>query len=139
MYLSFDEFEDMGGTADETAFENLEFEARAQIDYWTFNRLQNEETLPEAVKRCMYKLITLIQDQQALIESSVPSGESSSTAAQIMSQSNDGVSISYNTASANRVLDVLKNNIQTIITQYLGAVRNSLGQKVLYRGIYPNE
>lgn len=139
MYLTYDEYTDMGGTADETAFENLEFEARTQVDYWTFNRLANETELPEAVKRCMYKLITLIQDQQAIIIASVPATENDTVQAQIMSQSNDGVSISYNTISANKIIDTFTDMAQTTINQYLNNVKNSLGQKVLYRGIYSNE
>ena len=43
MYLTFDEYQEYGGTLDEAAFYQLEFEARAVIDWWTFNRLQNEE------------------------------------------------------------------------------------------------
>ena len=43
MYLTYEEYENMGGkTLEETAFEQFEFEARAHIDWWTFSRLQNE-------------------------------------------------------------------------------------------------
>ena len=141
MYLTFDEYTQMGGdTLEETAFEQLEFEARAVIDYWTFNRLTNETEFPEAVKRCMFKLITLIHGQQQLLQASVPTTDGNQlTHGTIMSESNDGVSVSYNTLSSERLLDLVKNQTQSVISQYLGNVRNSLGQKVLYRGIYPNE
>lgn len=139
MYLTYDEYTDMGGTVDETAFENLEFEARAQIDYWTFNRLVEEETISDAVKRCMYKLISLLHTQQNMLDSSAPADQDGTVTAQIIGRSNDGVSVSYNAISANRIVDILQNSIKTTINQYLGNVRNSLGQKVLYRGIYPNE
>lgn len=139
MYLTYDEYSDFGGTLDETAFEELEFEARVQIDYWTFNRLVNDTEFSEAVKRCMYKLINLIHDQQTAFAVSVPSSDGSSVTAGIVSQSNDGVSVSYNTLTASEVVDTISDTIQTMINQYLGNVRNSLGQRVLYRGIYPNE
>ena len=139
MYLTYDEYTDMGGTVDETAFENLEFEARAQIDYWTFNRLVDEQTISEAVKRCMYKLISLLHTQQNMLDSSAPADQDGTVTAQIIGRSNDGVSVSYNAISANRIVDILQNSIKATINQYLGNVRNSLGQKVLYRGIYPNE
>lgn len=140
MYLTYDEYIQFGGsTLEETAFEELEFEARAQIDYVTFNRLVNEEKLPEAVKRCMYKLIILLHDQQLALSTSVPSNTENTVQAGITSQSNDGVSISYNTLSAGEIVDTVKDKINSTIGRYLSNVRNSLGQKVLYRGIYPNE
>lgn len=139
MYLTYDEYIQMGGnTADEATFENLEFEARTQIDYWTFNRLVNETVQCEAVKRCMIKLIALLADQQQLLDSSIRSKDGTSNAG-ILSQSNDGVSISYASLSARDTQKALQESITSTIQQYLGNVKNSLGQKVLYRGIYSNE
>ena len=37
MYLTYDEYLTFGGTVDEAAFDNLEFEARTIIDWWTYN------------------------------------------------------------------------------------------------------
>lgn len=138
MYLTYDEYQNMGGTLDETTFNDLEFEARCKIDWWTFNRLKNEEVYPEEVQRCMYKLINLIQQKQAAAALD-GEGQSSSTAAGIASMSNDGVSISYNVMSASEAAEQASAEIDTCIRQYLGDVRNSLGQKVLYRGLYPGE
>lgn len=138
MYLTYEEYIQMGGTLEETAFEELEFEARTQIDYWTFNRLSNDTTFPEAVKRCMYKLITLLNDQQQALAASIPA-TTDSTNAGIMSQSNDGVSITYNMLSAHEIVETVQDKIKTTINQYLTNVRNSLGRKVLYRGVYGNE
>jgi len=140
MYLSFEDYQEYGGTLDETAYNQLEFEARAVIDWWTFNRLQNEETYPEAVKRCMYKLIQLIHDKQAsMVVNAGTSGESSSIQAGIASESNDGVSTSYNTLSAKDAVDTIQDELKSTISMYLSSVRNSLGRKVLYRGVYPDE
>lgn len=144
MYLAYDEYMQMGGntnTVDKTAFENLEFEARSYIDYWTFNRLidNDEDTSPEAVKRCMFKLISLLLAKQLALAVGTPEEDGTITRGNIMSESNDGVSVSYGVLSANEVVKSTEDDIETTIRQYLGAVRNSLGQKVLYRGIYPNE
>lgn len=139
MYLTYDDYIDMGGeTLEETAFDNLEFEARATIDWWTFNRLQNETEYPEAVKRCMFALIRLIKDKQDSMVTDAQTAEGTKQAG-ITHQSNDGVSTSYNVISARSAVEMLKQDIQTTIRMYLQGVRNSLGQKVLYRGIYPNE
>lgn len=138
MYLTYAEYQDMGGTLDETTFEEFEFEARCKVDWWTFNRLKNEEVYPEALQRCMYKLIKLIQQTQ---QAAALDGESSDSAssAGIASYSNDGVSISYNVMSASQAAELASKEIDACICQYLGDVKNSLGQKVLYRGLYPGE
>lgn len=144
MYLTYDEYLEMGGNTnvDETAFENLEFEARSQIDYWTFDRLTKEEDLPEAVKRCMYWIITKLIARQELLKASLPNTSSNNTTIStggIMSQSNDGVSISYNTVSATSLVNNLGAEIKQAIDSYLGNVKTSLGRRVTYRGIYPDE
>lgn len=138
MYLTYDEYQEYGGTLDETAFLQYEFEARALIDWWTFNRLQNEEQLPEAVSRCMYSLIHLAEtkNKALILDSQTDDG---TIQAGIASESNDGVSTAYNTLSAKDAMESVKQEAETTIQFYLSGVRNSLGHKVLYRGIYPNE
>ena len=139
MYLLYSEYVNMGGTLDETLFNELEFEAEAQVDWYTFNRLQNEKELPERLKRCMYALINLIYKvQQASLLGDDGSGDSSINAA-VASQSNDGVSISYNVVSAKDAVELSKSEIENTIQKYLQGVMNSLGRKVLYRGLYPGE
>lgn len=140
MYLTFDEYLTFGGTLEETAFDNLEFEARTVIDWWTYNRLQNDTEYPEAVKRCMYKLITMIiQKQEAQVLDGPNSTVTSSGRAGIMQESNDGVSTMYNVLSASEIINQSQDEIKATIRMYLQNVKNSLGQKVLYRGLYPNE
>ena len=138
MYLSYEEYQNMGGTLDETTFNDLEFEAECKVNYWTFNRLKKEEIYPEELQRCMYKLIGLIQQVQ---QASAPSGDAStgSVSAGIASMSNDGVSESYNVMSAADAVEQASAQIDGCIRQYLADVKNSLGQKVLYRGLYPGE
>lgn len=128
----------MGGALEETVFQQFEFEARTVIDWWTFNRLQNEDSYPEAVKRCMFAIIKLIQDKQkALVVDATT--ESGTVQAGIASESNDGVSITYNTLSAKEAIDAMQSELEHTIKMYLSNVKNSLGRKVLYRGLYPNE
>lgn len=139
MYLLYSEYQNMGGTLDETLFNEFEFEAETQVDWYTFNRLQNEEEYPERLKRCMYALISMIyRVQQASMLGDDGSGDSNINAA-VASQSNDGVSISYNVMSAHDVVESSKQEIESIIQRYLQGVMNSLGRKVLYRGLYPGE
>lgn len=147
MYLTYDEYQDYGGTLEETAFEMYEFEAASMIDYYTFNRLKKgagyegqAESVKEAVKRCEFKIISLLQlkDSASVVSGEGASNEGASVAG-IASQSNDGVSISYNVLSASEASNKATEELGLAIGRYLGSCRNSLGQKLLYRGIYPDE
>lgn len=157
MYLSYDDYKSYGGTLDETTFNDYNFEATYWIDWYTFKRLASETTLSDSVKRCTYKLITIAKtkaDLLALGMQSVQTVDSAgkvtsttTTTPAISSQSNDGVSISYNVISASAAFQELigagarkqGNEIENTINMYLYGVRNSLGQLVLFRGRYPNE
>ena len=140
MYLTYDEYLAFGGTVEETAFDNLEFEARTVIDWWTYNRLQNDEEYPEAVKRCMFKLINLIiAKQQAQFLKNNGTVNTDITESGIIQQSNDGVSTTYNIMSASEIIAQSGEDVKSTIRMYLQNVRNSLGRKVLYRGLYPGE
>lgn len=138
MYLTFEEYTQFGGNLDETTFNNFEFKARSTIDWFTFNRLQKELEYPEAVKRCMYELIRLAEIQeQAGAVSAAAAGDT--VKAGIASHSNDGVSVSYNVLSAQAALENSQKQIHETIQQYLQGVKDSLGHKLLYRGVYPDE
>lgn len=138
MYLTFAEYQEMGGKLDETTFNDYEFQAEAKVDWYTFNRLKKDKTYPEQLKKCMYCLIKLIDLQMSALN---PGGsESGSSGGGIVaSQSNDGVSISYNTLSAKDAVDIAEPEMKKAINSMLQGVTNELGQKVLYRGLYPNE
>lgn len=139
MYLTYAEYQNMGGTLDEALFNDLEFEAECQVNWYTFNRLKKDDTYPEELKRCMYALIKIIYTvQQASMLGDDGSGDSDINAA-VASQSNDGVSISYNVVSARDAVEMSKDKIHNLIEQSLQGVVNSLGHKLLYRGLYPGE
>lgn len=140
MYLTFEEYYNYGGTLSETAFNQIEFEARSVIDWYTFNRLQNETEFSESVKRCMFSIIDLIQKKKSAFNtgsSEIASSEESGLT--IKSQSNDGVSISYNVMSAENIYKNMDKEFEDTIKMYLQGLYNSLGRKLLYRGIYPGE
>ena len=142
MYLTYEEFATFGGdtdTLDATTFEQYEFEARSLIDWYTFNRLQNEETYPESVKRCMLKLIQLIQERQRVMLIDAYDDEGNVVAGLMAHQSNDGVSATYNVMTGNKAIQTIEGSITSTIKMDLQGVKNSLGRKVLYRGLYPGE
>ena len=45
-YLTYEEYQEFGGTLPETEFEMAEFQARKRIDYWTDSRVQNMSEVP---------------------------------------------------------------------------------------------
>lgn len=138
MYLSYAEYQAMGGTLDEATFDDYSFEAEAKINWYTFNRLKKDTTFPEEVKRCEYRLIKLLQDMAKATADGADT-DGTGLVAGIASQSNDGVSVSYNTLSAKDMLETAEAQIQKTIDQYLSYVTNELGKKLLYRGMYPDE
>lgn len=148
MYLSYEEYTQYGGTLDETAFTDYEFDAESTINWYTFNRLKRVEWASslntEELKRCMYQLIRLRQIEDELLLGSIGNNGSesnSSVAAGITQESNDGVSVSYNTLNSKDVLTYASGSAtkEDIINKYLNSIVNDLGRKLLYRGIYPGE
>ena len=89
----------------------------------------------EAENERLRKLVNLAQQKAAIIGAST--GMAGNAA--ITSQSNDGVSVSYNVVSAGAVFDSYKQDVYTIIKQSLSYATNALGQKLLYMGVYPDE
>jgi len=138
MYLLYSEYQDMGGTLDETTFNDISFEAEARINWYTFNRLENETEIPEKVKKCMFYLIRLINDQRNTTGVGTESG-TSGVGATVASQSNDGVSISYNVLSASDASKLIEDSLKQAVRMYLQGAKNSLGQNLLYRGLYKGE
>lgn len=125
-YLTYDEYLDMGGTVDETAFTRLEHKARKKINKETFNRIEfgmvnemfyDEEI--ESIKECMYQLVTMLRNDFSNAEDKV-----------LSSVSNDGVSESYVVFSD---IQELNNYIEDTIIDYLSDVYLE-EIPVLYRG-----
>lgn len=137
MYLTYEEYIAMGGTLDETTFNDYYYQAKALIDYVTFKRLVNDSTFPIELKYCVFRLIRMVQQQTDALSMGWKSDGSNAPA--IASQSNDGVSISYNVPRADILFNLSRTESEDMIRQYLVDVRNEAGRRVLYRGLYPDE
>ena len=136
MYLTYDEYQRFGGTLDEVNFTKFEFEAEAAINYATFGRLKKDNVIPEEVKRLTHYLIDLMEKKASAF--SLGKGNADSPT-YITSQSNDGVSISYNGMSPSDLIKLCKEDSMVAIRSYLEGVTNAAGRKLLYRGVYPGE
>ena len=142
-YLTYDEYTEMGGTLDETLFNNLLLDAQGYIDWYSFNRLWKEEwrteEIMERVKICMYQLINLCAATAQLLTPQVQSTGGINVNAQVSTQSNDGVSTTYAVFTADVLYSKAKKEIEDSIKRNLSGVMNDTGRKLLYRGLYPGE
>lgn len=122
-YLTYNEYVEMGGTLAEMPFNQLELQARSNINDYTHNRLANLVTQNIQVKQCEYDLIQLLNSYKAY------NNQSKS----ISSENTDGYSISYSQASEN-VSKSKVSDIKSIITEYLDNQKLSDGTPYLYMG-----
>lgn len=126
-YLEFDEYEELGGSLDETPFNILEFEARRKIDERTFGRLKLLEEQPIEVKMCMFALINSINSYNNAYQNS--------NNRNVASESVGSYSVSY--ASGTQIQEIINSKnveIEEIIRTYLmGVVVN--GEHILYIGV----
>ena len=126
----------MGGTLDEIPYNNFEFQAEAQINRATFNRLKSDNVIPEEVKHLTKYLVDLLERRNAAFSL----GKNiSNTDPNITSQSNDGVSVSYNGMAPSDLIKLSETDTLNAIRNYLDGVTNEAGRKLLYRGLYPGE
>ena len=126
-YLEFDEYEELGGSLNETPFNILEFEARRKIDERTFGRLKLLEEQPIEVKMCMFALINSINSYNNAYQNS--------NNRNVASESVGSYSVSY--ASGTQIQEIINSKnveIEEIIRTYLmGVVVN--GEHILYIGV----
>lgn len=140
-YLSYDEYESMGGSLSESTFTDLERASRFYVNWVTFDRLKKYDTIPTEVKECMYELIRLLEQKMKALDIA-PNGvtkNSDGSVSGVKSRSNDGVSVSYNSMSAKELASQISDEIFSTIDVYLQSVTDSLGRRLLYRGLYAGE
>lgn len=110
MYLSYDDYISRGGTLSESAFSSLEFRAEKTIDLYTFGRLKELQELPTEIPALCLELIDKLDPKS-----------------DIVSASNDGVSVSYKQNDT-------PSEAEDLITAYLSEVKLSDGTPILFRG-----
>ena len=85
-YLTYEEYESLGGTLGEMPFNILELKARQVINERTQNRLKDIEKIPQEVKICVYDLINTMNKYNL---------SNNSTSSNISSENTDGYSVTY--------------------------------------------
>ena len=127
-YITYKEYVELGGVLSESDFPKAYRRARAELDNVTFGRLRNESEVDSDVKACLAEMIDLCAAGFALYSS--PDGVQA-----VQSVSNDGVSVSYATATVGDwFATVYPNRVREIAQLYLSGKRNRNGVQLLYRG-----
>ena len=108
-YLTFDEYQELGGKCTEDTFPNLQFDIEAKMDYITEGRLSKMldslGMIPDAVKMLEVKLINIES------HSKVEKDEN------VTSYSNGIESFSYDTSKTKD--EILQEMCSTLMMQYL--------------------
>lgn len=125
-YLTYEEYVELGGKLSVSPFNILEYEARRKIDERTQSRLVDVETIPTQVKMCMFNLINTINSYL---------DQNSNSNKNIASESIDGYSVSYVSASDMQQVIVTKNKEldDIVLTHLTGLIIN--GEHVVYLGV----
>ena len=120
MYLTYDEYQKLGGTLTEPTFNRYELRAEKLIDARTFDRIKTEDPVRDCVKALVYELVTQLQ-QSGIMEDT----------AQVSSYSNDGVNVTY----ASRTRTEVDSDMRELIEEYLYGETDARGCPLLALGV----
>ena len=128
-YLTYDEYEQMGGQLSEAAFSTLEFRASKALDALTHGRVMNEQPVRMAVKQAVYALISAMQmdDENA----------NAYGGRDVQSMSNDGVSVTF-AAGAQAGVDTVRAQgarYMGLLKSYLAGETTGEGISLIYAGV----
>lgn len=121
-YLTYEEYKEIGGLYDTTAFNRNIVRACGIIDQATFKRIEKMQEVPQQAKELCRDLVDYLVDNFNV------SGQVSS-----VSQSVGGVSESKGFVV--RSVEEKANDINDMIKDYLLLVNNDKGTPLLYRGV----
>lgn len=113
MHLTFEEYQDRGGTLDSAAFNNAYIKAIALINSYTFGRLKHTKS-NDVIKGLIFELIISYDDEKKN---------------KVQSMSNDGFSATFKTDTNYTALR------ETTIREFLSNETDDDGTPLLYCGV----
>ena len=119
MYLSYEEYKELGGTKDETTFSNNQYQIESKIDYITSGRIKKLTDIPEPVKMLCLRLHLNFWEKIDVDKSD-----------NLASYSNGIESFGYISQSSEGGASTLNKQINNIIREYLWEY-----PQLLYRGV----
>lgn len=120
-YLTYEEYTEIGGALDLTAFKRNIDRACAIIDSHTQGRLQSVLKVSQRVKACVRDLVEYLANNM-----------SSGKAITSKSQSAGGVSESESYAT--KTIDDINGEMLNIVCDYLATEKDDCGTPLMYRG-----
>lgn len=126
-YLTYTEYQSLGGSLAEAPFNILEYEARKLIDKYTFGRLKDLDSQVQEVKMCEYKLINTFETYSNF----------ESRYKGVKSENIDGYAITFNDMTKDAI-SAKNSELQDIISTYLSQCYIDDKIPYLYRGIDDN-
>ncbi len=120
-YLTYDEYNKIGGVLDSAAFNRYSVRAFSRISQETHNRISQMSDVPVAVKHLCRDLIEYMSNNL-----------SQKKALSSVSQSQGGASESE--SYMNKTAEDIDSDISNLIYDYLASVTDDFGVPLLYRG-----
>lgn len=123
-YLTYAEYQAMGGDMSETDFTLAEFKARSRIDIMTLARVQDMAAVPDEVKLAMMCIIKVDTKYSA---------DAQASSAIVSSFNTDGYSESYGSTSEQS--EVAEKQINSEVKKMLFGVLDDHGVPLIYKGL----
>ena len=120
-YLTYEEYQEIGGTLDLTAFNRNIDRACGFIDANTQNRLNGLKTASQRVKAC-------VRDLVEYLASNIASGRT------VTSKSQSAGNVSESESYATKTAEDIGNDMVDILRDYLASETDDCGTPLLYRG-----
>ena len=120
-YLTYEEYTEIGGTLDLTAFNRNIDRACGVVDTETRNRVENMKEMPRQVKACCRDLTEYLHNNSTLAKS-------------VSSKSQSAGGVSESESYSEKTADEMYGDIQNILCDYLYGLCDDKGTPLMYRG-----
>ena len=124
IYLTYDEYSEMGGIYDLTAFNRNIDRACGIIDNATHNRIECMAEVPKRAKALCRDLVEYL-------------ARNDTTEIAVTSRSQSAGGVSESESYATKTTDDIYGDIQNMVYDYLGNEKDDNGTPLLYRGAMP--
>ena len=120
-YLTYEEYTEIGGTLDLTAFNRNIDRACGVVDTETRNRVENMKEVPRQVKACCRDLTEYLHNNSTLAKS-------------VSSKSQSAGGVSESESYSEKTAEDMFGDIMNILYDYLGSLTDDNGTPLMYRG-----
>jgi hypothetical protein len=120
-YLTYDEYKEIGGTLEETAFKRNIDRACGFVDLHTQSRLQSVLEVSQRAKACVRDLVEYLSNN-------VSSGKA------VTSKSQSAGGVSESESYATKTTDEINAEMLCVVYDYLATEKDDCGTPLLYRG-----